>query len=79
MLLFIWCWNILDVSWCCVYLLFYFALPTQTDSRKGENFDKIFTRVPIRLTPTDSAVLMNTKGDEFEGFTFVNSQFGFYI
>ncbi|ELU18523.1 hypothetical protein CAPTEDRAFT_168196 [Capitella teleta] len=50
--------------------------PKITDPRKAENFDKMFTRVPIRLTPVDDAVLhMNIRGDEFRGFTFFNPFF----
>ncbi len=37
----------------------------------------MFTKVPLRLTPVDDAILaMNARGDEFEGFTFVNPYFG---
>lgn len=50
--------------------------PKLTDTRKAENFDKIFTRVPIRLTPVDTAVLeMNMRGDEFSNFTYYNPYF----
>ena len=48
----------------------------QTDPRKGENFDKVFTRIPIRLTPIDERVLqMNARGDEFRSFSIVNPFF----
>jgi len=48
----------------------------QTDPRKGENFDKVFTRIPIRLTPIDERVLqMNARGDEFRSFSIVNPCF----
>jgi hypothetical protein len=51
--------------------------PKITNARKAENFDKMFTRVPIRLTPVDDAILqMNARGDEFRGFTFCNPFFG---
>ena len=34
----------------------------------------MFTRVPLRLTPIDDAIIrMNVRGDEFYGFTFVNA------
>ena len=48
----------------------------QGNPRKAENFDKMFTKVPLRLTPVDDAILqMNARGDEFDGFTFVNPYF----
>ncbi len=48
----------------------------QGNPRKAENFDKMFTKVPLRLTPVDDAILqMNARGDEFDGFTFVNPFF----
>jgi len=51
--------------------------PKITNPRKAENFDKMFTRVPMRLTPIDEAMLqMNARGDEFLGFTFYNPYFG---
>ena len=49
----------------------------QTNPRKAENFDKMFTKVPLNLTPVESNVmLMNARGDEFQGFSFVNPYFG---
>ena len=39
----------------------------------------MFTKVPLRLTPVDEAILqMNARGDEFYGFTFVNPYFDNY-
>lgn len=56
-------------------LLFFFWI-LKTDPRRAENFDKIFTRVPIRLTPVDTAVLeANMRGDEFSNFTYYNPYF----
>jgi classical protein kinase C len=47
--------------------------PKIRDPRRAENFDKMFTRAPVKLTPIDDAVLyMNARGDEFMGFSFVN-------
>ncbi|XP_064594955.1 calcium-dependent protein kinase C-like isoform X2 [Liolophura sinensis] len=45
------------------------------DSRKAENFDKVFTHCKVRMTPTDSLIIMNIDDDAFYQFSFVNPYF----
>ncbi|KAK6170011.1 hypothetical protein SNE40_018506 [Patella caerulea] len=49
--------------------------PKIHDSRKAENFDKYFTRAPLKMTPIDSLVIMNIDDDAFRNFTYVNPYF----
>ena len=45
----------------------------------AENFDKQFKKLPLTCTPPDTTaayILANMKGNEFENFSYVNSQFG---
>ena len=59
----------------CYFVVFDVVLlfNVQTNARKAENFDKMFTRVPLRLTPIDEDIMeMNCADNLFEGFTFAN-------
>uniref|UniRef100_A0A8C6VVD1 protein kinase C n=1 Tax=Nothobranchius furzeri TaxID=105023 RepID=A0A8C6VVD1_NOTFU len=47
----------------------------RTGGRKGENFDKFFTGAPSVLTPSDPDVLAAINQEDFQGFTFLNSEF----
>lgn len=47
----------------------------QHDSRKAENFDKVFTHCKVRMTPTDSLIIMNIDDEAFYQFSFVNPYF----
>lgn len=44
----------------------------KSDRRKAENFDKLFTKIPMKLTPTDPLVINNMEDNLFRGFTFTN-------
>lgn len=44
----------------------------QKEAASAENFDSQFKKLPVDLSPADMSVLINTKGDEFEQFSFVN-------
>jgi len=53
--------------------------PKISDPRKAENFDKQFKRLPLEETPPDPTstyILSNLKGNEFQGFSFANPEFG---
>uniref|UniRef100_A0A1I8GIQ2 protein kinase C n=1 Tax=Macrostomum lignano TaxID=282301 RepID=A0A1I8GIQ2_9PLAT len=57
--------------------------PKIKDPRDVENFDKIFTKAPVKLTPVDMAVIHNlataaTK-DPFEGFEHRNTEFAPHV
>ncbi|ESN95428.1 hypothetical protein HELRODRAFT_86867, partial [Helobdella robusta] len=48
----------------------------QKDRNDTSNFDPIFTKEPLKNTPTDKLLLMNLDQDEyFAGFSFVNPRF----
>jgi classical protein kinase C len=52
--------------------------PKIKDPKKAENFDPQFRKIPVDNTPpnaTSKYILDHLKGDEFEGFSFVNNDF----
>ncbi|XP_052822467.1 calcium-dependent protein kinase C isoform X1 [Octopus bimaculoides] len=49
--------------------------PKIHDSRKAENFDKMFTSKDVKMTPTDSLIIMNIDDSAFRNFSFVNPFF----
>ncbi|XP_059168585.1 calcium-dependent protein kinase C, partial [Physella acuta] len=49
--------------------------PKITDKRKAENFDKLFTKVPLKMTPIDKQLLRNIDENVFKDFTFTNPYF----
>lgn len=50
-------------------------IPKVKNPKAAENFDPIFTNSKITLTPPDLSIIKNMRGDEFRGFSFVNSEF----
>ncbi|KAH7985350.1 hypothetical protein HPB49_026468 [Dermacentor silvarum] len=50
-------------------------LSTMKNPRSGENFDPAFTQAKLCLSPGDPLVMRSLTGNEFQGFTFVNSRF----
>ncbi|XP_013393052.1 calcium-dependent protein kinase C isoform X1 [Lingula anatina] len=51
--------------------------PKIKDPKAAENFDKVFTKSALALTPTDEMVLLQLCKDEFRDFSFVNHYFGY--
>ncbi|XP_014664119.1 PREDICTED: protein kinase C, brain isozyme-like [Priapulus caudatus] len=49
--------------------------PKIKNPRSAENFDPIFTRAKLDLTPPDAVVIKNIPEDEFDGFTCVNAYY----
>jgi hypothetical protein len=50
--------------------------PRVKSPRDVGNFDSEFTAERIGLTPTDEAVIAAIDQSEFDGFSFVNAEFG---
>jgi len=48
-------------------------IPVVKDPRSTENFDTLFTKTNVTLTPADPSIMHNIRGDEFRHFTYVNS------
>ncbi|KAK0051722.1 prf, partial [Biomphalaria pfeifferi] len=49
--------------------------PKISDRRKAENFDKLFTKIPMKMTPIDKMLLRNIDETVFQGFTYTNPYF----
>lgn len=58
----------------CECFSFWFSSPQ--GGKKGENFDKFFTAAPSVLTPSDPEILAAINQEDFEGFSFLNTEFG---
>lgn len=54
-------------------LLLLLLLPQ--GGKKGENFDKFFTAAPSVLTPSDPDILAAINQEDFQSFTFLNTEF----
>ncbi|XP_075252985.1 uncharacterized protein LOC142344850 isoform X2 [Convolutriloba macropyga] len=50
-------------------------VPNMNSDLDTSNFDRSFTQQQIDWTPSDKLFLMNLSGDEFDGFSFVNTKF----
>ena len=50
-------------------------IPRVKNPRAGENFDSIFTTAKTTLTPGDPSIINIMTGNEFKGFTYINSSF----
>lgn len=50
-------------------------IPVVKDARDTENFDTLFTKTQVTLTPADPSIMQNIRGDEFRHFTYFNSAF----
>ncbi|BFZ17928.1 hypothetical protein BsWGS_20967 [Bradybaena similaris] len=49
--------------------------PKISNPRRAENFDKMFTKLPLKVTPTDQFMINNIEENVFRGFTFRNPYF----
>lgn len=50
-------------------------IPVIRNPRSAENFDPAFTNAKINLTPSDVTIINNLRGDEFDGFSYINPTF----
>lgn len=54
----------------------YLSIDLQKSQTDATNFDKDFTSEEPQLTPIDPVVISAINQEEFQGFTFVNEEFG---
>ena len=50
-------------------------IPAQKSGPSVDNFDPVFTRSDVDLTPADPSIMKNLRGDEFRHFTYFNPSF----
>ncbi|XP_063718010.1 protein kinase C beta type-like [Symsagittifera roscoffensis] len=49
-------------------------IPNRNSDADTSHFDRSFTRQQVEWTPSDKLFLINLSGDEFDGFSFVNTK-----
>ena len=53
----------------------YYFLPLQSDAQEAENFDAVYTKQKVFLTPPDPMVMLNLDNEDFDGFSYKNPEY----